>query len=275
MGQSSSAPRSDAIQDRICLQDEYVYRSLRPDPAFLSNLQMLPQNNTFQTQRMTPFESSFFLQKDTLKCDGKNRFNLTFTFDAQKPGHLRVYIAEGDSDSDRELLFQTLFTEGRNQSFDYRKASKDDTTANLFLHHQTCSLHIEMESSGIDAHPIYSNIAIFSAMDQAFCKLLSLRQTIEMDGSVLELKEIFGIEETIVPDGNESDIQDTLTESVTQSRECVICLTDARDTTLLPCHHMCLCNACAHQIQSKSNSCPICRSFVQSFVTISVDSKKQ
>ncbi|CCI49229.1 unnamed protein product [Albugo candida] len=275
MGQSSSASRSEAIQDRICPHDVYEYRTLRPDPAFLSNPQMLPQNNTFQTQRMIPSQSFYFLQKDTLKCSGNNRFDVTFTFDALKPGILRLFISESDSESDRKLLFESVFKKGRNQSFDYRKVVRDDTFADQILRFRTCSLLIQMQSSEPDTQQTYSNYAVFGSMDRTICTLLSVRQTIEIDGSVLELREIFGIEETIVSDHNKSDIQETLMESVTQSRECVICLTDARDTTLLPCHHMCLCNECAHQIQSKSNTCPICRSFVQSFVKMSVDPKIQ
>jgi hypothetical protein len=41
--------------------------------------------------------------------------------------------------------------------------------------------------------------------------------------------------------------------------ECVICLTEPRDTTVLPCRHMCLCAACAQQLRFNTNKCPVCR----------------
>jgi hypothetical protein len=54
--------------------------------------------------------------------------------------------------------------------------------------------------------------------------------------------------------------RDAHTEGVLSSTsECVICLTDARDTTVIPCRHMCLCYECALQLRLNTNRCPICR----------------
>jgi E3 ubiquitin-protein ligase MGRN1 len=41
--------------------------------------------------------------------------------------------------------------------------------------------------------------------------------------------------------------------------ECVICMSAERDTTVLPCRHMCLCRECALALKTRSNTCPICR----------------
>lgn len=41
--------------------------------------------------------------------------------------------------------------------------------------------------------------------------------------------------------------------------ECVVCLSDSRDTLILPCRHLCLCNACADSLRYQANNCPICR----------------
>ena len=54
--------------------------------------------------------------------------------------------------------------------------------------------------------------------------------------------------------------RDGHTESVlSSSSECVICLTEPRDTTVIPCRHMCLCYECALQLRLNTNRCPICR----------------
>lgn len=53
-------------------------------------------------------------------------------------------------------------------------------------------------------------------------------------------------------------------------RECVICLSELRDTTVLPCRHMCMCNKCARMLREKSNNCPICRKPVESLLEIKV-----
>ena len=43
------------------------------------------------------------------------------------------------------------------------------------------------------------------------------------------------------------------------SFECVICMSEERDTMLLPCRHLCLCSSCAQSLRFQANSCPICR----------------
>lgn len=45
-----------------------------------------------------------------------------------------------------------------------------------------------------------------------------------------------------------------------ESNECVVCMTDRKNTAVLPCRHMCLCGACANIVRSQPTSkCPICR----------------
>lgn len=41
--------------------------------------------------------------------------------------------------------------------------------------------------------------------------------------------------------------------------ECVICICEPRDTLILPCRHLCLCNSCADSLRYQANNCPICR----------------
>lgn len=41
--------------------------------------------------------------------------------------------------------------------------------------------------------------------------------------------------------------------------ECVICLSEPRDTTVLPCRHMCMCGDCAQQLSVTTKKCPVCR----------------
>lgn len=57
---------------------------------------------------------------------------------------------------------------------------------------------------------------------------------------------------------------------------CIVCLTAARDTVLLPCSHFCVCFACSQQLllsaivalQHQSAQCPICRADVQSVLKV-------
>lgn len=40
----------------------------------------------------------------------------------------------------------------------------------------------------------------------------------------------------------------------------MICICEPRDTLILPCKHLCLCNSCADSLRYQANNCPICRS---------------
>ena len=55
-----------------------------------------------------------------------------------------------------------------------------------------------------------------------------------------------------------------------QQNECVICMTDPRDTLVLPCRHMCLCRQCAELLKFESVKCPICRGPVRSLVVVDI-----
>uniref|UniRef100_A0A8C3AUF7 E3 ubiquitin-protein ligase n=1 Tax=Cyclopterus lumpus TaxID=8103 RepID=A0A8C3AUF7_CYCLU len=76
-----------------------------------------------------------------------------------------------------------------------------------------------------------------------------------VDGVSYLLQEIYGIENKY--NSQESKVADD--EISDNSAECVVCLSDVRDTLILPCRHLCLCNACADTLRYQANCCPICR----------------
>jgi len=85
-----------------------------------------------------------------------------------------------------------------------------------------------------------------------------LKQKIWCEGKSYIIHEIFGLE------NGENET----------GRECVICMTDPRDSTVLPCRHMCLCSTCAEALRQQTNKCPICRSTVKHIIQIKVSSNK-
>ena len=48
---------------------------------------------------------------------------------------------------------------------------------------------------------------------------------------------------------------------------CVVCLTENKDTVVLPCRHFCLCAGCAQLLRTQTNKCPICRQDITRLMT--------
>ncbi|CAN0311949.1 unnamed protein product [Lampetra fluviatilis] len=97
-------------------------------------------------------------------------------------------------------------------------------------------------------------IATFDKAADGSFSVKPLKQKQVVDGVGYLLQEIYGIENknSLEPKSTEEDGGDN-------SGECVVCLSDVRDTIILPCRHLCLCNACADTLRYQANNCPICR----------------
>jgi len=68
------------------------------------------------------------------------------------------------------------------------------------------------------------------------------------DRRVLNLKEIYGLE---------------------LSSMCVICLTRESTAAMYPCRHLCLCQKCADEFETRSeNKCPLCRCFCSEVIHV-------
>jgi len=125
--------------------------------------------------------------------------------------------------------------------------------------------------------------------------LKALKQKLYVDNLAYLLQDIYGIENKLVHTRvikivfkflfycdlfncyfvKETDEQDTEIEEEEGSvvlddcepeddeeggGECVICMSEPRDTLILPCRHLCLCQLCADSLRYQANNCPICRS---------------
>lgn len=100
--------------------------------------------------------------------------------------------------------------------------------------------------------------------------VLPLKQKIQVGSHAYELQEIYGIEGGATEaEGGGGGAADEA-EGDENTRECVICMTEARDTTVLPCRHMCMCYDCAKVLRVQSNKCPICRTNIDSLLQIKI-----
>ncbi|CAL1130062.1 unnamed protein product [Cladocopium goreaui] len=100
----------------------------------------------------------------------------------------------------------------------------------------------------------------------AFCEVKAgslnvVRQIIAWggNGKAFEMKDMFGLQDAKASeDANSSQ------------RNCVICLTNPRDTAVLPCRHFCVCYDCGLSIRltPSRSKCPLCRADVKDLVRI-------
>jgi hypothetical protein len=64
------------------------------------------------------------------------------------------------------------------------------------------------------------------------------------------------------PADAEASGEDALDPSI-----CCICLSARKNTLLLPCRHLCVCDACGTALVERSTAlCPLCRTFVEARV---------
>ena len=71
-----------------------------------------------------------------------------------------------------------------------------------------------------------------------------------------ELHEIFGKERN---SGDASPNSPLARMEDANGTDCVICLSNPRDTTIIPCLHLCLCSQCAQVLSLNTRKCPVCR----------------
>lgn len=98
-------------------------------------------------------------------------------------------------------------------------------------------------------------------------RVIVLKQKIWVKNVSYELQEIYGMEQN-----RTANLVNGVVEDV-EGRDCVICMNAERDTTVLPCRHMCMCSSCARTLKTQTNKCPICRNEISSLLHIKVLAK--
>ncbi|XP_078273843.1 E3 ubiquitin-protein ligase MGRN1-like isoform X4 [Rhinoraja longicauda] len=109
----------------------------------------------------------------------------------------------------------------------------------------------EMDEYSGHAHILLA--AMEKHVDGSF-SVKPLKQKQIVDRVSYLLQEIYGIENK-----NNQETKPSDDENSDNSNECVVCLSDLRDTLILPCRHLCLCSTCADTLRYQANNCPICR----------------
>eukprot|EP00959_Pyramimonas_sp_CCMP1952_P319199 6678923-Pyramimonas_sp.AAC.1 len=248
-----------------------------------------------QTQKTSTIRNNVNLKKKTLEVHEDplkpNHLCLSFSFDAAAPCSISVFFNANENVQDSCKLTQLSgalpgprvpYEKGLGQVF------KLDPTYSLDL---STVLQKDLLATGPEKYPVVVRLetikkegneehtdyntppggplqkwvqaqttyATLVKGEDGKYQVRVLKQKIWVDGTSYELQEIYGIEGTAGGSAGAGD--DT-------GKECVICMSELRDTTVLPCRHMCMCSGCAKLLRHQTNRCPICRTMVKGLLEI-------
>ncbi|KAJ0089384.1 hypothetical protein Patl1_32080 [Pistacia atlantica] len=192
-------------------------------------------------QKAVTIRNDVNLKKETLRLEpdeeNPGRFLVSFTFDATVAGRRTELLKEGNMDV-------------------YPLAVKAEAAP------------ANQNGSDGNSIPGPTNSQITQAVfekEKGEYQVRVVKQILWVNGMRYELQEIYGIGNSVEGDVDAND----------PGKECVICLSEPRDTTVLPCRHMCMCSGCAKVLRFQTNRCPICRQPVERLLEIKVNGPEE
>ncbi|WOK95983.1 putative E3 ubiquitin-protein ligase LUL4 [Canna indica] len=214
---------------------------------------------------------------------------VSFTFDAMVDGSVTVYYFAKEGANGIVPLYTDMYTpkpipflEGLGQKFVQPSGSGIDLGFfdldelshpvqgdgfPLVVYAESCRTFLS-ENQDIIQSSNTANAQITQAVieknNDGIFKVKVVNQILYVDGERYELQEIFGLVSSVETEVNGEEDAD-------MGKECVICLSEPRDTAVLPCRHMCMCSECAKALRLQSNKCPICRQPVEQLMGIKVN----
>ncbi|KAJ0234882.1 E3 ubiquitin-protein ligase LUL1 [Hirschfeldia incana] len=193
----------------------------------------------------------------TLRPDPENPGQLlvSFSFDATVRGRITVvFFAEEDSEfnltATKEATLPPITFDFEKVGLGQEYIQPSGTGVDLYElfkeEVETCiyPLAVKIEAAPEEGSSSSTNAQITRvtfAKENGEVKPSVMKQFLWVNGSRYELQDIYGIENTV------------------DAKECVVCLSEPRDTIVLPCRHMCMCSGCAKALRFQKNECPVCR----------------
>lgn len=271
-------------------------QGFRPGPPNSSAPQARTPPPIAETQKANTIRNDVNLKKATLRLE-KDEENpsshlVAFSFDATVDGCVSIFFLSKEDQCSftpqKPHLFSVArvpFEKGLVQKFqqpsgsgvnlalfDEKELAKAlDSVYPLVVRTETLGKDPPANFSLYDELPIGAPVpkwihcqtteAVVEKKEDGTYKVRVVRQTLWVDGKYYELQEIYGIESSGVGAGFEDN---------DAGKECVICMSEPRDTTVLPCRHMCMCSECAKVLRFQTNRCPICRTPVERLLEIKV-----
>jgi len=94
----------------------------------------------------------------------------------------------------------------------------------------------------------------------------SVRQLCTVGNFQFLLNDVYGIENK--KEITNAFVEEASLDNLDEDGSCVVCLSEPRDTIMLPCRHLCLCNSCADKLRYQHGNCPFCRMPFQALLRI-------
>ncbi|OAF67975.1 Mahogunin RING finger protein 1 [Intoshia linei] len=228
----------------------------------LKNLTTIHLNDKALTKLEKPIkiiQSLIHIRKDTVKLVSEGEmYKLIFNFDSDVPTLVNVHKHATESVTNGELKVKCT-------NYGILLEKKNYEVGNCLTYESEPitfdSNHIKKPSNNFSRKIVYPIIVEISNKDQkdnvqhhlALITVNFIRNTFMIH--CVRQKQVIGKFVYFLSDiyGTEKNSDDDT------SQECVICMTEKRDTIILPCRHLCLCEECAEAIRYQSITCPICR----------------
>uniref|UniRef100_A0A2P2KAL7 RING-type E3 ubiquitin transferase n=1 Tax=Rhizophora mucronata TaxID=61149 RepID=A0A2P2KAL7_RHIMU len=225
----------------------YPYGPMMPPP------QPLPY---VEHQKAITIRNDVNLKKETLRLEpdeeNQGQFLVAFTFDATVPGSITViFFAKEGKDCVLTPMKENClppvtvnFQQGLGQKF--RQSSGSGINFRMFEERELLkegemdvyplaikaeACPVNQDGSDGEQMPGITNSQITQAVfekEKGEYHVRVAKQILWVNGMRYELQEIYGIGNSVDGDADANDL----------GKECVICLSEPRDTTVLPCRHM-------------------------------------
>lgn len=206
-----------------------------------------------------------------MKTDSDEKgYNIEFTFDADMKCAIKIYYFCTEEIITNSITYLPRDTATTSETFYYQKGpsqifsqpshifnpskfADDDMQYNSEKDIYPIVIHCVIDEGGEGLMHSHTTICVVDHhTSDGDYHLRAMKQKIFVDGLCYLLQEIYGIE-------NKNLTRPTTDDDEDNGSECVICICEPRDTLILPCRHLCLCNSCADSLRYQANNCPICR----------------
>jgi len=219
--------------------DTEEFFGLQPSGCHLKNQLHVPLT---VTSTVNVIQKSIQLLKNP---DEPNLFQLEFLFDSSFPCTIELLHNAKERSLSVPLITRS-FPAGFKQLFQF--SEKDPWFDFLNLDEdRNDSIIITIRGGRGNKQDSCSQRTICNILVREDHQELVTTQKIEYNGESFIIKEIYGFQ---------------------QDEDCSVCLTEKKNTVLLPCHHLCVCDCCALVLTTTINKCPICRSFIRSMIQV-------